>query len=66
MNIMLNHSRYELNDGTPVTSLIQALALAPNGIAIAINHTIIPPSDWHLHELKEHDVVDIFNVVAGG
>ena len=66
MNIILNHNHYEIDEATPITSLVQQLALTPTGIAIAVNQTIVPPSEWQRHVLNEQDIVDIFNVVAGG
>lgn len=66
MKIILNHNHYEIDEATPITALVQQLALTPTGIAIAVNQTIVPPSEWQCHMLNEQDIVDIFNVVAGG
>ncbi|MBU2979952.1 sulfur carrier protein ThiS [Alteromonas sp. C1M14] len=35
-------------------------------LAVAVNHTIIPRSDWANYQLTEQDNVDIFTLVAGG
>jgi sulfur carrier protein len=36
-----------------------------NGIAIAINNTIIPKQNWHLHYLNETDIL-IISATQGG
>jgi sulfur carrier protein len=35
------------------------IPLKQNGIAIAINNTIIPKQNWHLHYLNETDILII-------
>jgi sulfur carrier protein len=37
-----------------------------NGIAIAINNTIIPKQNWHLHYLNETDDILIISATQGG
>lgn len=37
-----------------------------NGIAIAINNTIIPKSNWNSHSLKETDTILIISATQGG
>lgn len=37
-----------------------------NGIALAINNTVIPKSDWNSHLIKETDDVLIISATQGG
>jgi thiamine biosynthesis protein ThiS len=39
--------------------------LKQNGIAIAINNTIIPKQNWHLHYLNETDDILIISATQG-
>ena len=37
-----------------------------NGIAVAINNTVIPKSHWHSHNLNETDDILIISATQGG
>ncbi len=37
-----------------------------NGIALAINNTVIPKSDWNSHLIKETDDILIISATQGG
>tara|TARA_R110000868_G_scaffold25380_6_gene98979 strand:- start:8940 stop:9146 length:207 start_codon:yes stop_codon:yes gene_type:complete len=37
-----------------------------NGIAIAINNTVIPKSNWNSHSLQETDIILIISATQGG
>jgi sulfur carrier protein len=37
-----------------------------NGIAVAINNTVIPKSDWNSHNLNETDDILIISATQGG
>ncbi|MGH2665157.1 sulfur carrier protein ThiS [Flavobacterium sp.] len=37
-----------------------------NGIAVAVNQSIIPKSDWNLHYLNETDDILIISATQGG
>ena len=38
----------------------------PQGIAIAVNNTVISASEWEKYQLKENDNIAIFQAIAGG
>ncbi len=37
-----------------------------NGIAVAINNTVIPKSDWNSHPIQETDDILIISATQGG
>jgi sulfur carrier protein len=37
-----------------------------NGIAFAINNTVIPKSNWNTHQVKENDKILIISATQGG
>lgn len=37
-----------------------------NGIAVAINNTVIPKSNWNTHPLNENDEILIISATQGG
>jgi len=42
------------------------IPLKQNGIALAINNTVIPKSDWNSHLIKETDDILIISATQGG
>jgi len=55
----------------PESLTVQALLdleipIKQNGIALAINNTVIPKSDWNSHLIKETDDILIISATQGG
>lgn len=42
------------------------IPLKQNGIAIAINNTVIPKSNWNSHPIQETDEILIISATQGG
>jgi sulfur carrier protein len=38
----------------------------PAGIAVAVNHEVVPRGDWPSHRLENGDAVEIVTAVQGG
>lgn len=56
---------------TPDSLTVQALLdleipNKQNGIAVAINNTVIPKSNWNIHPLNENDEILIISATQGG
>ncbi|WP_200978475.1 sulfur carrier protein ThiS [Echinicola sp. 20G] len=68
MNILLNgepmvHSEGELT----LSSLLAAhLIHGGRGVAVAVNHEVIPKSQWDVFQLKENDNILIIKATQGG
>lgn len=50
---------------TVAAFLSQRQLLTP-GVALALNHQILPRSRWEEHHLEEGDHLLLFQVIAGG
>jgi sulfur carrier protein len=50
-----NQTKQFTSDSLTVQTLLDLEFPSNNGIAIAINNTIIPKQNWHLHYLNETD-----------
>lgn len=66
MQIMLNGEAFLLETESTVISLIEKLDLLEENIAIAINHEIIPASQYTTHQLEDGLEVEIVRAVGGG
>ena len=66
MQIHVNDEIREVPDSVSLQQLISNLHLAPERIAIEVNHDVIRRADWPATVLKEGDRVEIVHFVGGG
>lgn len=62
-----NQTKQFTTDSLTVQALLDLeIPEKQNGIALAINNTVIPKSDWNSHLIKETDDVLIISATQGG
>lgn len=67
MNIYINNQLTELPEQCRITDALNALnILQHRGIAIAINNTVVPKSEWEQHMLKAEDKMTLIKATQGG
>ncbi|MDM7323330.1 MAG: sulfur carrier protein ThiS [Gammaproteobacteria bacterium] len=66
MNIILNGASYTVGDGATVASLIDALGLTGQRLAVEVNGEIVPRGEHAAHILHEGDKVEIVRAIGGG
>ncbi len=67
MEITVNQQKYILEDTCCVQQMLSLiLPNAAQGIAVAINQTIISKPDWNSHVLKHGDQVMLIKATQGG
>ena len=66
MIIKVNESPREIINTTTVQQLLDELQISINGIAIAINNTVVKKEDWSVSYLQENDNVLIIRSTQGG
>ena len=66
LRVELNGESKELADGTTLLSLIEQLSLAPERVAIELNHDVVRRTDWPTIQLSDGDRVEIVHFVGGG
>ncbi|HEX3732717.1 MAG TPA: sulfur carrier protein ThiS [Mycobacteriales bacterium] len=66
MQIVVNGAPTELADATTVDQLVSNVAKRPQGIAVAVNRSIIPRSQWRDTQLRDHDQVEVLTAAPGG
>lgn len=66
MNIRVNNIQKEISETATVQDLLTALNHTQNGIAVAINETIVPKDDWEQKTLNENDAILIIQATQGG
>ncbi len=65
MKILLNDEEYEFT-GETLTDLLNTLNKPVQGLAVAINKTIVPKHVWPETVITECTEVMIFEIIAGG
>ena len=66
MRIEVNGEEREVPDQTTLSNLIKDLALAPERLAIELNHKVLRRAEWSTIVLTEGDQVEIVHFVGGG
>ena len=66
INITVNSKTYQVPKETILTDVIQLLSIETNGIAIAINASVIKRNDWNSTQLQDNDTLLIIRSAQGG
>lgn len=67
MEVTINNQNYLLNAACSIEQMLAAvISTETNGLAIAVNQTIIPKSDWATHVLNPADQVILIKATQGG
>ncbi len=64
--ISINDKPCPLSTGTTVAQLLTQQAISPEGLAVAINNTVLAKRLWPQHQLQAGDTVQLFQIVTGG
>ena len=65
MRILVNDEEVEIGEQTTVQALVDGLGYPAKGIAVAVDWTVLPRSDWHT-VLSEGARVEVVTAVQGG
>ncbi|MEI6507148.1 MAG: sulfur carrier protein ThiS [Bacteroidota bacterium] len=67
MNVFINNKEHNL---TQTKNLFEVLTdvnlISQRGIAVAVNNTVIPKSEWEKYQLNENDKITIITATQGG
>ncbi|HMT03350.1 MAG TPA: sulfur carrier protein ThiS [Burkholderiales bacterium] len=66
MQIILNNNLYNTQDKITLNELVKELKCKRDNIAVAVNLSVIPQSDYNDFVLNENDKVEIVTAFQGG
>ena len=66
LEIELNGEPYRVDPGQTLGDLVQALGVANQAVALAVNRQVVPRQQWGLRPLAQQDKVDIVRAIGGG
>ena len=66
MIISVNKKDIEVDDNITIESMLFFLEIKTEFIAVEVNSTIVPKSEFAIYMLSENDKITIINAVGGG
>jgi sulfur carrier protein len=66
MTVTLNDKTYGIAEGTTLAAFIATQGLKPEGIAVAINNTVVPKKKWADTVLSDGQELILIRAVSGG
>lgn len=66
ITVNVNNTAYKLEEQSSLQDVIQHLNINEDGIAVAINQSIITKTDWQITRLSNNDNVLIIQATQGG
>ena len=66
MEILVNGTARQVRDDFSIADLIEDMALANKRIAVEVNLSIVPRSQYAAHPLQPSDRVEIVHAIGGG
>ncbi len=65
MIVLVNEKRVEVDEQTTVAALLESMGFPDRGIAVALDWSVLPRSDWAT-ELFDGARIDVVTAVQGG
>lgn len=66
MKISVNEKEIEIDESASIPMLLEKTNSPQQGVAVAINDTVIPRSEWDEFRISESDTVLIIKAAQGG
>ena len=66
MRAAVNGEERVLPDGTTVAALLTALEVGGKRIAVEVNRSVVPKTEYPGHVLRDGDQIEIVHFVGGG
>ena len=66
MTINVNHKETSVSDAANLLELIDAMQIPEKGVALAVNNTVIPKTEWQSFILEENMNVTLIRATQGG
>ena len=66
MTIFINGEARELDDGLNVATMLDALELPKQRVAIELNRQVIRKQEWESTKVSDNDRIEVVHFVGGG
>jgi sulfur carrier protein len=65
MIVLVNEKRVEVDEPTTIAALLESMGFPDRGIAVALDWSVLPRSDWET-ELFDGARIEVVTAVQGG
>jgi sulfur carrier protein len=65
VKVTVNDNEMDVHDDTTVAALLESLGFPDKGVAVAVNWTVLPRSEWHT-AVPADARVEVLTAVQGG
>jgi sulfur carrier protein len=65
MIVLVNEKRVEVDEQTTIAALLESMGFPDRGIAVALDWSVLPRSDWET-ELFDGARIEVLTAVQGG
>jgi sulfur carrier protein len=66
MEVQINGVKQDVSSNSNVSSLLALHSISVQGIAVAVNGTVVPKTSWSTHVLQSEDKITIIQATQGG
>jgi thiamine biosynthesis protein ThiS len=66
MNIFVNQKKTIISKESTIISILTNLDIEDKYLAIEVNETILPKSEYDKYIIQENDKIEIINAIGGG
>jgi len=66
LQVTVNGQARSVDAGATIETLLDALGVAGDGVAVAVNDEIVLRSVWSHARLRDHDRVEVLSATPGG
>ena len=66
ITIFINGESQQISDDTTIEQLLENLNLIHKRLAVEINQSIVPRSEFTTHRLNDQDKVEVVQAIGGG
>jgi sulfur carrier protein len=66
VRLSVNGEPMDVDDGLTVAALVELVAPAARGVAVAVDRAVVPRSQWSTTRLAAHARVEVLAASAGG
>lgn len=66
MRVSVNGEARQVDPGTTVHAVVASVGGGHSGVAVAVNDTVVPRTEWATTRLDDGDRVEVLTAVQGG
>ncbi|MCB9699768.1 MAG: sulfur carrier protein ThiS [Alphaproteobacteria bacterium] len=66
MTVRVNGAAHEIEPGTTLLQLLEALGIRREGVAVAVRRQVVPRGEHARRELHDGDEIEVLRAVGGG